>query len=200
MAPRTPVQARATRRRNSLLDAVARLLAAEGYDAITTNAIAREAGTAIGTVYDYFPNKEAMLTALLERYRRRLEQRLMTALAEAAGAELDVLVERGVRAFADFYRQETGYAQLWLGSQLVGPLRDAGNRWGVQFGERLEALVQQRLGVSPARARRIALTFVHAISAVITMALGRPEAERDALIDEAVVLGQSYLRGVMQGA
>ena len=200
MARRRPDQARAARRRDSLLDAVTRLLAARGYEAVTTNAIAREAGTAVGTVYDYFPNKDAILVALLERYRQRLEQRLMTTLAAAADAELDMLVERGVRAFADFYREEAGYAELWLSSQLVGSLRDTGTRWGVQFGELLGALVQQRLEVSPARAQAIALAFVHAVSAVITMALGRSEAERDALIDEAVVIGQGYLGRVKEGA
>jgi len=190
------VQARAAQRRDSLLDAAARLLAERGYEAITTNAIAREASAAVGTVYDYFPNKDAVLAALLERYRQRLEQLLLRTLAEAGGADLDGLVDHGVRAFARFYREETGYAELWLGSQLTGPLRSAGAAWGERFGGLLGALVAERLGVDPSRARVIALTFVHATSAVVTLALGRPPAEQAALVDEAVALGQGYLRQV----
>ncbi|MCA9710142.1 MAG: TetR/AcrR family transcriptional regulator [Myxococcales bacterium] len=191
--PRRPVQRRAARRRDSLLDAAARLLASEGYEAITTNAIAREAGAAVGTVYDYFPNKEAVLAALLERYRQRLEQLLLRTLADAGKADVDTLVDRGVRAFARFYREETGYAELWLGSQLTGPLREVGQAWGERFGELLGALVAERLGLPLARARVVALTFVHAVSAVVTLALGHPD-EREALVDEAVALGQGYLR------
>ncbi len=199
VAARKPVQARAERRRDSLLDAAARLLAREGYEAITTNAIAREAKAGVGTVYDYFPNKEAVLAALLERYRQRLEALLLQTLAAAAQADLDELVDRGVRAFARFYREELGYAELWLGSQLTGPLRDAGAAWGESFGGLLGALVAERLGVEPQRARVVALTFVHAVSAVVTLAVGRPEAEREVLVDEAVALGRGYLRQVGGG-
>jgi AcrR family transcriptional regulator len=194
------VQPRAARRRDSLLDAAARLLADRGYEAVTTNAIAREARAAVGTVYDYFPNKDALLAALLDRYRQRLEQALVGVLADAADAELDVLVDRGVRAFAEFYQRETGYAELWLSSQLVGPLREAGNDWGERFGQLLGALVQARLGVGSSRAQVIARTFVHAISAVVTLALTRPEDEREALIAEAVAVGQGYLQRVAKGS
>ena len=110
---RRPVQARAEKRRASLLDAAARILEREGYAAVTTNAIAREAKTAVGTVYDYFPDKEALLVALLARYRVRLHEAVLPVVVDGP-SDLDALIERGVRAFARFYREEPGYAERLL--------------------------------------------------------------------------------------
>jgi len=193
---RRPVQARAEKRRASLLDAAATILARDGYEGLNTNALAKEAHAAVGTVYDYFPNKQAVLLALLERYRKRLEAALLPTLAEAAQGDLDTLIEGGVRAFADFYRDEPGYAELWLGTQLVGPLRDAGDAWGDGFGDMLGAVFRHRLNLSPSRAKTVAQTFVHAVSAVVSLAQTRSGRQRERLVDEAVALGQRYLRAL----
>jgi AcrR family transcriptional regulator len=193
MSRRKPVQARAARRRSSLLEAAVRLLESGGYESVTTNAIAKEAGTSVGTVYDYFGNKEELLIALLERYRERLGATLMEALAGAGDVSVDTLVDRGVRAFAEFYQREPGYAELWLGSQLVGPLREAGAAWGTEFGRTIGALITDRVGLPKRRAERVALALVHAVSSVVTLALDRSGRERQRLIDEAVVLARGYL-------
>ena len=55
-------------RRLQLLEAAVRLCATRGFDAVSVDAIAREAGLAKGTVYLYFPNKQAILDAALQRY------------------------------------------------------------------------------------------------------------------------------------
>lgn len=190
---RKPVQPRGQRRRESLLDAAASLLERVGYEGVNTNAIAEEAGTAVGTVYHYFPDKPALLGALLERYRARLERTLMDALAPVMEEPLEVLVEVGVRAFADFYLREPGYAELWLGSQLSGPLRKAGQAWGGHFAQVFGRLLEQRRGLAPQHAMRVALTFVHAISAVVSLAVERGTEERELLVREAIDLGQAYL-------
>ncbi|MCA9620078.1 MAG: TetR/AcrR family transcriptional regulator [Myxococcales bacterium] len=193
MSRRKPVQRRAEERRRSLLDAATRLLERDGYEAVTTNAIATEAGAAVGTVYDYFPNKEALLAALLARYQERLQAHLLASLGEGA-ADRDALVERGVRAFASFYRQEPGYAALWLGSQLVTPLREAGERWGADFGDLLGPLVASQTGLDAEAATRVARVLAHAVSAVVTLAL--QVADGPAIEDEAVRLARAYLREV----
>ena len=112
---RTPKQPRAAKRRESILDAAAALLESKGYEGVTTNALAKEARASVGTVYQYFPNKEAVLLALLARYRERLAAALLPALEHEG---LETAVEALIRRFADFYVSEPGYAQLWLGTQL----------------------------------------------------------------------------------
>jgi AcrR family transcriptional regulator len=65
LSPRkTPVQARAVETRDRILDAAARVFSQHGYAAGTTNRIAAAAGLSIGSLYQYFPNKDAILVTL----------------------------------------------------------------------------------------------------------------------------------------
>lgn len=70
---RVPQQERGARRVAQLLDAAAAELAQVGYDAATMTAIAERAGASIGAVYQYFPNKEAIVLALRAEYGNELE-------------------------------------------------------------------------------------------------------------------------------
>lgn len=193
--PRRPKQARAAERRESLLDAAAALLERDGFTGVTTVAIARQAKAAVGTVYDYFPNKEAVLEALLERYRQRLQAALLPPLQAAAGAPTEELIELGIRAFWRFYRDEPGYAELWLGTQMIAPLREAGQAWGDEFAALLGGLIRAHTETTAERAEIVALSLVHAVTAVVSLALTQPSREA-ALVDEAVRLAQVYLKSV----
>jgi len=62
-----PQQARSGVTYNTILDAAAQVLKAEGYAQATTNTIADRAGVSIGSVYEYFPSKEAIFASLIER-------------------------------------------------------------------------------------------------------------------------------------
>ena len=64
---REPVQVRAQQSVEQILDAAARLLEESGVEAFNTNALAQRAGVRVRTVYRYFPNKLAVITALAER-------------------------------------------------------------------------------------------------------------------------------------
>src|ERR1700728_2782568 len=71
---RVPVQQRSERRVATFVGHVANLIAEVGYEAATMTEIAKRAGTSIGAVYQYFPNKEAMVLALRERYSMEMDQ------------------------------------------------------------------------------------------------------------------------------
>jgi AcrR family transcriptional regulator len=69
LVPRkTPVQARSVETRARILDAAARVFSRHGYAAGTTNRIAAEAELSIGSLYQYFPNKDAILVELVRRH------------------------------------------------------------------------------------------------------------------------------------
>jgi AcrR family transcriptional regulator len=53
---------------DSILDAAARVLRKHGYEEATTNRVAEVAGVSVGSLYQYFPNKEALVHALIERH------------------------------------------------------------------------------------------------------------------------------------
>lgn len=62
-----PQQERARKTVGVLLQATAQVLVAEGWSKITTNKVAARAGTSIGTLYEYFPSKEALVSAMVEQ-------------------------------------------------------------------------------------------------------------------------------------
>jgi len=72
-----PAQARARATVQAILDATAQVLVEQGYDRATTNVIARRAGVSIGSLYQYFPNKEALVTALAERHMAEMATMLV---------------------------------------------------------------------------------------------------------------------------
>ena len=62
-----PLQERALRTVEALLEATAQLLVESGYEKTSTNRIAKRAGVSIGSLYQYFPNKEALMSSVVER-------------------------------------------------------------------------------------------------------------------------------------
>lgn len=92
-----PRQVRAQATFRAIVDACAQVLAQGGYEALTTNAISERAGVSIGTLYEYFPNRDSIVAALAAAACERLVHGMSQAAAEAA--ELDQLagVEHVVR-------------------------------------------------------------------------------------------------------
>lgn len=83
-----PRQARSTATVEAIVEAAARILERAGPDALTTNAIAERAGVSVGSVYQYFPAKEAILSALICRERAAFERRLVDTVSASAGQRL----------------------------------------------------------------------------------------------------------------
>jgi AcrR family transcriptional regulator len=73
-AAKEPKRARGKRRVAALIDAGAELFAEKGYEATTMTEIAQRAGAAIGSLYQFFPSKEALAEALFNRYAERAAQ------------------------------------------------------------------------------------------------------------------------------
>jgi AcrR family transcriptional regulator len=89
-APRKrPRQQRAQATFDAIVDAAARLLPAMGYAGITTNHVAERAGVAIASLYEYFPDKDAVIAEVAERLVARVMARLGAALTEIVDARRD---------------------------------------------------------------------------------------------------------------
>lgn len=91
-----PVQARSRALVESILEAAARILLRDGWEGLTTNLVAREAGVSIGSLYQYFPSREAIAVALLRVWIRRVGDRLM----ETVDSLQTLSAEDGVRRIA----------------------------------------------------------------------------------------------------
>ena len=80
---RNPTQARARHTIETIFEATARIIEREGAAALNTNRIAERAGISIGTLYEYFPNREAILIAMARRQLAADEEAVRAALSEA---------------------------------------------------------------------------------------------------------------------
>ncbi|MGO4390829.1 TetR/AcrR family transcriptional regulator [Variovorax sp. M-6] len=83
-----PTQARAKFTVQAIYDAFVRIWNAEGWDGVTTRAVALETGIAVGTLYDYFPDKEALLSGYVRHCIEALLRRLDTDAVAPPAAEL----------------------------------------------------------------------------------------------------------------
>src|SRR5437879_7632542 len=89
---------------DALIEATACILVREGFDKASTNRIAEQAGVSVGSLYQYYPSKEALVAAVIESHNRELMQLVRAALAEAAALPLEPAVRRIVAAAVDAHR------------------------------------------------------------------------------------------------
>jgi AcrR family transcriptional regulator len=100
---RIPRQARAEETVAAIVEAAAQVLEATGLAAFTTNAVAERAGVSIGTLYQYFADKQALLRALAEREIRRALVAIGTALRGDPQASGEQKVRAMVRALVNAF-------------------------------------------------------------------------------------------------
>jgi len=92
-----PRQERSRATVEAILDAAAQVLVKEGVERATTNRIAEAAGVSIGSLYQYFPSKEALIASLLERHNAAMREAVIAELARVQSMPL----ERAVRAMVE---------------------------------------------------------------------------------------------------
>ncbi len=112
---RKPSQERSRDRVERILDATAALLVDTSADKITTAAIAETAGVPIGSVYQYFPNKLAILAELARRVMEEVDLKTASLIAEDFGVlPWDQAIDRAIDATIQGYAEQPGYLQLLL--------------------------------------------------------------------------------------
>ncbi|WBU53029.1 TetR/AcrR family transcriptional regulator [Paracoccus sp. SCSIO 75233] len=99
LSPRKhPRQQRSRATCEAILEAAARILETGGAGSLTTNLVAERAGVSIGSLYQYFPNKEAILAGLIRNMRREMLADFRAAAKLASGEELKEAVAILTRA------------------------------------------------------------------------------------------------------
>jgi AcrR family transcriptional regulator len=93
-----PRQERSQATVEAILDATARVLCTTGYDRASTNRIALAAGVSVGSLYQYFPSKEALVAALAARHMAIMTALVRGKLAEVAMAPMPVAVRTIIMA------------------------------------------------------------------------------------------------------
>lgn len=119
---KAPKQQRSRATVDAILTATTQILGEHGYDKATTNLIARRAGVSIGSLYQYFPNKDALVAALAERHLESVAARLMTQLELAKALPLREALQIIIEGLLDHHSQDAHVHQVFLdlGPRLVG--------------------------------------------------------------------------------
>jgi AcrR family transcriptional regulator len=183
---RQPVQQRGLRRMERILDAADAVIARAGFDAATTNAIARRARTAIGSLYQFFPNKDAVLSALCERHLRRLHD-LHEGLFSADLTHLPFaeMFDRIVDTLAGYHAENPGFQPLFFGSTTSPALAAAADRLRAECIARVEELMALRMpGVDAEHRRQLAEINVDTVRAVLPRATTADPAVRETILRE----------------
>ncbi len=135
-----PTQARSQQTWDIIIEAAAQVLAKRGYDGTSTNLIAERAGVSVGTVYEYFPNKDVLLNALQSHWN----DTCWGYLQQLPAPDPSLPLEHGVRLM---FEKWVGIFQLdpRLYAVLVHELPTRGNKWkaDARLNERVQFVARE---------------------------------------------------------
>jgi AcrR family transcriptional regulator len=184
-----PQQDRGQRRVDRLLDAAAEVIADVGVDGATTNAIAAHAKTSVGSLYQFFPNKDAIVQALAARYTAQFEQLKDRVMAlEVADRPLDEMMRGIVEPIAAYCDANPAYRHVYAATNgvMTGPSAEEA-RLHAAVVARVEALIARRCPwVAAAQRLATARVQVETVHAILFHAQSQPHEERPALRAELV--------------
>ncbi|MFC1419904.1 TetR/AcrR family transcriptional regulator [Streptacidiphilus cavernicola] len=192
-------QARGERRMAELLDAAGQVFAESGYSATTTNAIAARAGVSPGTLYQYFPNKDAMADALAGRFAEQLvELRGLLAVPDPAALPLDELLPRVLRPILRFHRENPACPVLFMGPGIPQRLADMHEPLHASMLAGVADLIRLLApGLPEADLRRAAEVSVYLFKGSLPLVIGASPEELPAMEDEIVRALLAYFRDVV---
>lgn len=187
---RIPQQERGERRVAELLEAAASEFAQVGYDAATMKAIAKRAGASIGAVYQYFPNKVAVVSALRTQYVNEMEERWIHLEEAMAGLSLKERTQGFVDVMIRFMEERPAYFTIM--DAPADSKRDKKTR--DRLRERLANAYRTRRPVlSQEQAYRVASVSLQMIKSMNTLYTDAKPQERLEITEEYKIALTAYL-------
>jgi AcrR family transcriptional regulator len=194
------VQRRSRLTVNAIMEATARILIREGFDKASTNRIAEVAGVSVGSLYQYFPSKEAIIAALIDRHNSQVMQAVQGELAEAVNLPMEQAVRKLVAVAVRAHRIDPKLHRV-LAEQIprVGRLEkvETFNRQNYALFEAYLERHQEEIRVADLKlAAFVCVTSIEALThtAVLHHKMVSDEAMQ-ALVEEATRLVVGYLTG-----
>jgi AcrR family transcriptional regulator len=184
-----------------LLDVAEQLFAEVGFEAATTNAIAARAGMSPGSLYQFFPNKDAIAEALATRYLEQLHATQAYSFApEIVHLPLEALIDRVVDPLVALHVAHPGFWTLFGGSTVSPRLTKATHAFMDAVHERAEAMLAARAPhLSAAERTRCAKVSVQLIRALLPLVVATDPSERDAVVREVKAAQRGYLEPIFAG-
>ncbi len=192
---RVPTQARSKKRVEAILDAAAEIFRDTGYDSATVDAIAEQAGTSIGSIYQFFPNKQALFEALAERCierTRSLFEEILSPELLAKGWE-DILGEMLV-AYFEWERSDITAGALYRNLHLYGMFEAADRAMTQELIDRTGQLIAVYTDLPRAKRRLVATTLVNTTTSFLFYARRETHSVARKLLAETQRMLIGYLR------
>jgi AcrR family transcriptional regulator len=111
-ARKQPRQQRSRETVTVILEAAARVLEERGLEGYNTNAVAERGGISVGSVYQYFPNKDALTLALIAAFEEELLEKVRKAIAASEGKSLTASLNLVVRAQLEVHSERAGLNRI----------------------------------------------------------------------------------------
>ncbi|MFC4640269.1 TetR/AcrR family transcriptional regulator [Deinococcus hohokamensis] len=173
-ARKRPQQARSRQMVDRLLAAAAQVFVLEGFAAATTNRIAEVGGVSVGSLYQFFPNKHALLAELHRVWTARLGVELDAALVSPHRPLLD-LIDEVLGVHARLQRESAGLLGFLLTTHFDSSAKTV--RQAIQ--ERLEHIARlRRPDLEPAQVHLMALMTIHIVDGLYTVLPGQASDPR----------------------
>ena len=141
---RVPSQARSRERVQRLLDTADGLIGSAGLGALTIPGLAMSAMVPVGTIYQFFPDKAAMIDAIAERYMQQSVQLREQLSDRIARLRWGAAVETVIEYFATMYRTSPTFRELWLNGYLSPGARERDRRNNDELAEILADALRRR--------------------------------------------------------
>jgi AcrR family transcriptional regulator len=197
---KTPVQARAAVTVEAISEATIQVLLSHGAERLTTTRVAERAGVSVGTLYQYYPNKQSLLFAVLQDHLDKVSAALEAACEHARHKPLTEMVREVVEAFVDakMARTDVSMALYQIAADVGGPTLV--KRAGQRSRKNLEAMLQTAPdAVSPPDRFAIGIMFAAmagATRSVLEAGASPPMIRK--LREHLVLLCQSYMVAVVK--
>jgi len=192
---KTPVQARSTASVNAILDATIQVLLRVGKERLTTTRVALRAGVSVGTLYQYFPNKSALLQAALKRHLDDVTIGIELACKEQQG---ETLRQMATALITSFFETKMKNAKTSIALYSVSSDVD-GAKIVQQTGIHTNKAIVEMLGSSREPLTKdpelVASVLQGAMAGIIRRLLesGAPKKQFEALQQELIVFASAYL-------
>lgn len=176
-----------------IVGAARRVLVTDGYDAFSTNRVAAAAGVSPGSLYQYFPDKAAILDVVVDRYWDEIAGRVVASLGDRVGELGPAAARATVDALVAALEADRALLRVIYEELPPRRLRDK----LPPLEQRVRELATALLAAQPGGRRDAAVRAWVVVMAVENLAarwvLDQPDLDRDRLLDEVVALVMGYL-------
>jgi len=195
---REPKQQRSRQTVEAVLEAVQRVLKRHGVEAITTNRIAEAAGVSIGSLYQYFPDKQAIFTALYDRHVDEVRHVIERTMADCTSASLEDFTRELVEGLANVH---TEHAELHEIVSAAVPEGAHGFKSALQAVFEQAILLAEQDRYTPDETKRMLFVLPNMVEALVhgVAHQNRAVISRNAAKDEAIRTVLVYLNSCQGG-